>query len=155
MGQVVVQYISSSQSQYHAIPSGVRETPTGVDRVPEGKFGASSSRSRAKTKIGPFGSIETKFTFCAIEDETLCRRETTPPFAVGDKVWLKLQSYRQHSVERWRYQKLGKKWYEPFMIIKKISDVAFQLQLLEGTINFPVFHAALHKPFKGTKTTTR
>lgn len=40
----------------------------------------------------------------------------------------------------------------PFAILKKISDVAFRLQLPEGTTNFPVFHAAWLKPFKGMET---
>lgn len=73
------------------------------------------------------------------------------PFAIGDKVWLKLHPYRQHSVEHWRYQKISKKWYGPFAILKKINDVAFHLQLPEGTTIFQVFHAALLKPFKGTE----
>lgn len=74
------------------------------------------------------------------------------PFNVVNKIWLKLHPYRQHSVEHRKYQKLSKKWYGPFEIIKRGSEVAFRLKLLEGSTIFPVFHAALLKPFKGTET---
>lgn len=70
-------------------------------------------------------------------------------FNVEDKVWLKLHPYRQHSVERWKFQKLGKKLYGPLEILKKINDVAFRLRLLESSSIFPVFHVSLLKRFKG------
>lgn len=72
-------------------------------------------------------------------------------FKEGQLVLLKLQPYWQHSIERCKYQKLGKKWYGPYKIIKKVSEVAMRLELPVGSTIFPVFHALLLKPFRGEK----
>lgn len=64
-------------------------------------------------------------------------------------IWLKLQPYRQNSVNRWTCLKLAKRYYGPFQIIKKISSVAYRLKLPTGSLIFPVFHIALLKPFQG------
>ncbi|XP_026417003.1 uncharacterized protein LOC113312466 [Papaver somniferum] len=51
-------------------------------------------------------------------------------FEVGNKVYLKLQPYRQASVDLRRNLKLATKYYGPFSIIQKIGAAAYKLQLL-------------------------
>lgn len=64
-------------------------------------------------------------------------------------VWLKLQPYRQISVEFRQSLKLSKRYFRPFKITKKISSVAYRLALPKGSSIFPVFHISLLKPFVG------
>lgn len=63
-------------------------------------------------------------------------------FAKGDWVYLKLQPYRQISVGGMRNQKLSSKFYGPFEILKKIGDVAYQLNLPPNSQIHPVFHVS-------------
>lgn len=70
-------------------------------------------------------------------------------FNEGEWVWLKLQPYRQHSVDQRRCQKILVRFYCPFTIIKKISVVAYRLKLPPDCKIFPVFHISLLKWFKG------
>lgn len=64
-------------------------------------------------------------------------------------MWLKLQPYRQHSVDRRRCQKLVVKFYGPYQIEKKISMVAYRLTLPPTCCIFPMFHISLLKRFQG------
>lgn len=70
-------------------------------------------------------------------------------FQVGQWVWLELQPYGQHSVERRKFQKLSMKFYGPFLVEKKISNVAYRIALPPDCKIFPVFHIGLLKEFKG------
>ena len=47
------------------------------------------------------------------------KRQKEKHFGVGDLVYLKLQPYRQSSIEVRSNAKLAAKYYEPFKIIKK------------------------------------
>jgi len=67
----------------------------------------------------------------------------------GDLVLVKLQPYRQHFVALRRHQKLGLRHFGPFKIIKKLSDVAYKLELLEETKIHNAFHVSVLKKFKG------
>jgi ribosomal protein L21E len=64
-------------------------------------------------------------------------------FQVGDNVFLKLQPYIQSSVAPRANHKLLFKYYGPFRVIAKISEVAYKLDLPEGSTVHPVFHVSL------------
>ncbi|KAJ0895862.1 putative nucleotidyltransferase, Ribonuclease H [Helianthus annuus] len=70
-------------------------------------------------------------------------------FQIGDMVFLKLQDYRQKSVENRSYRKLSKRFYGPFKVIERIGAVAYKLQLPPGATVHPVFHVSLLREAKG------
>jgi hypothetical protein len=71
-------------------------------------------------------------------------------FDVGNWVYLKLQLYRQSSVESRNNAKLAAKYYGPFKILKKIGPVAYLLELPKESKLHPVFHVSVLKKYVGT-----
>ncbi|GJX65560.1 hypothetical protein Tco_0299903 [Tanacetum coccineum] len=70
-------------------------------------------------------------------------------FAIGDWVFLKLRLHHQQSIVRHIYQKLAARFYGPFLIIDKIGNVAYKLQLPKSSKTHPVFHVSLLKHVVG------
>lgn len=75
-------------------------------------------------------------------------------FNVGDWVNLKLQPYRQSSVEFRSNVKLYAKYYGPFKIFKKIGAIAYLLDLPKDSKLHPVFHISVLKQQVGTAEPT-
>lgn len=50
-------------------------------------------------------------------------------FAAGDWVYIRLRPYSQLSVRRQRYNKLSRRFFDPFQIIQRIGDVAYKVDL--------------------------
>lgn len=67
----------------------------------------------------------------------------------GDLVYLKLHPQRQHPLLQTSNRKLFPRYAGPFLIIKKISDVAYQLKLTNDAPIHDVFHVSLLKPALG------
>ncbi|XP_057746886.1 uncharacterized protein LOC130966135 [Arachis stenosperma] len=72
-------------------------------------------------------------------------------FEEGDLVLVKLQPYRQHSVALRRSQKLGMRYFGPFPICRKLSSVAYRLELPAEAKIHNVFHISALKKFRGEK----
>ena len=63
-------------------------------------------------------------------------------FEEGDMVYLKIQPYRQRSLENCRNEKLAPKYYGPYEVLKKIGAVAYKLKLPSYATIHPVFHVS-------------
>jgi hypothetical protein len=64
-------------------------------------------------------------------------------FGVGDWVYLKLQPYRQVTIQgKGQHHKLKPKYYGPFEVLAKVGTVAYELNLPSGSFIHPVFHVS-------------
>ena len=68
------------------------------------------------------------------------KHRTERTFDVGELVFLKLQPYVQSSVVHRANHKLAYKYYGPYKIVGRIGEVAYKLELPEGSRIHPVFH---------------
>ncbi|GKA62964.1 retrotransposable element Tf2 [Tanacetum coccineum] len=71
-------------------------------------------------------------------------------FEVGMKVYLKLQPYRQSTVRQGTHHKFAAKYYGPFVVIAKVGEAAYKLQLPPNSQIHLVFHVSQLKLCKGT-----
>ena len=82
------------------------------------------------------------------------QHRTDRTFEPGNWVWVRLQPYRQRTLERRTHQKLGPHFPGPYKVLRRIGAVAYELQLQPTTRVHPVFHVSLLRPFKGTTEET-
>jgi hypothetical protein len=63
-------------------------------------------------------------------------------FTVGDWVYLKLQPHVQQYVQRRHNHKLSFKYFGPYLILQRIGNAAYKLQLPESAQIHPVVHVS-------------
>lgn len=73
------------------------------------------------------------------------KKNSERTFAVGDWMYLKFQPYRHTSVEFLINQRLSTKFYCPFLIIKKVGTVTYNLRFPTSASIHPTFHVSLLK----------
>lgn len=62
--------------------------------------------------------------------------------AVGDLVYIKLRPYRLRSLANKPNEKLGSKYFSPFVILKRVGPVAYHLKLPSSSAIHPIFHVS-------------
>jgi hypothetical protein len=72
-------------------------------------------------------------------------------FAERDQVFLQLQPYKQTSLKAEHCQKLAPKFYGPYIVLKRVGQVAYQLALPSQSKLHHVFHVSCLKKVIGTK----
>jgi hypothetical protein len=72
-------------------------------------------------------------------------------FAEGDQVFLRLQPYKQTSLKAKHYQKLAPKFYCPYIVLKHVGQVTYQLALPRHSKLHIVFHVSCLKKVIGAK----
>lgn len=77
------------------------------------------------------------------------RKRSEREFQAVDWVFLKLQSYRQTTVERRKVEKLSPMFFGPYEIISKVRHVAYTLKLPKNLKVHPTFHVSLLKQYHG------
>lgn len=70
-------------------------------------------------------------------------------YDMGDMVYLRLQPFRQSSLKKWRAEKLQPRFFDPYRILRNVGDVAYELELLEGSKIYNTFHVSLLKKVVG------
>jgi len=63
-------------------------------------------------------------------------------FQPGDLVYMKLQPYVQSSVAARTNKKLSFRFYGPYKVLQRIGNVAYKLDLPEGSRVHPVLHVS-------------
>jgi hypothetical protein len=72
-------------------------------------------------------------------------------FGEGDLVFLRLQPYKKNSLKDEHFQKLAPKFYGPYIVLKHVGQVTYQLALPSQSNLHPVFHVSCLKKVIGTR----
>jgi hypothetical protein len=70
-------------------------------------------------------------------------------------VFLRLQPYKKTSLKADHCQKLAPKFYGPYIVLKLVGQVAYQLTLPSHSKLHPIFHVSCLKKVIGTKFQTQ
>jgi hypothetical protein len=70
-------------------------------------------------------------------------------FEVQDLVFLRLQPYRQSSLKKSGAEKLRPHFYGPYKVIRRVGEVAYDLELPEGNRFHNTFHVSYLKKALG------
>ena len=70
-------------------------------------------------------------------------------FEVGDLVYLRLQPYRQSTLKQKGAEKLKPRFYGPYRVIGIVGQVAYELELPQGSKIHNIFHVSCLKKALG------
>jgi hypothetical protein len=76
-------------------------------------------------------------------------------FVEGDQVFLRLQPYKKTSLKDDHFQKMVPKFYGPYMVLKNVGQVAYQLDFPYHSKLHPIFHVSFLNNVIGTKCQTQ
>ena len=77
------------------------------------------------------------------------RRRIEWSFEVKDLIYLRLQPYKQSSLKQKGAEKLKPRFYGPYRVMRRVGEVAYQLELPEGSKIHNVFHVSCLKKVVG------
>ncbi|WOG96017.1 hypothetical protein DCAR_0415347 [Daucus carota subsp. sativus] len=83
------------------------------------------------------------------------KHRTERVFDEGDEVFVKLKAFKQTSLKEAKDNKFTPRFFGPYKIIKKIGQVAYQLQLPATAKVHPTFHVSLLKKKVGSHAITQ
>ncbi|KAA3480066.1 reverse transcriptase [Gossypium australe] len=78
------------------------------------------------------------------------RKRSNREFEVGDRVYVKLQPYIQHSLKQFRNQKLAPRYFGPFPVEARVGKVAYKLTLHVTAKIHHTFHVSQLKKHVGS-----
>ncbi|XP_058755573.1 uncharacterized protein LOC131628770 [Vicia villosa] len=97
--------------------------------------------------------IHLKKSRIAMEKQANTKRRNVT-FVEGDWVLLKLQPYRQTTVQHRSSQKLAQRYFGPFRVIKRTGTVNYLLDLPSSSRIHPIVHVSLLKAYHGVQPPT-
>ncbi|XP_059068313.1 uncharacterized protein LOC131858861 [Cryptomeria japonica] len=77
------------------------------------------------------------------------RKRTERTFEVGDFVFLRLQPYKQASIKKSGAEKLKPRFYGPYKVLRRIGEVAYEIELQKNSKIHNVFHVSRLKKVLG------
>ncbi|KAH7352799.1 hypothetical protein KP509_19G065000, partial [Ceratopteris richardii] len=98
---------------------------------------------QANLKIAQFNLQQATERMKAFVD----RHQTPRTFQEEDHTWMRLREYLSISKTLGQKLKLSPRFCGPWIVIKKISDVAYKLQLLDNCKVHRVFHVSKLRPY--------
>ena len=108
----------------------------GDSRVPKAKNFLQDSQDILRVLKENIQQAQNKKKLYADQHQIECN------FEVGDMVYLRLQLYRQSSLKKNGAEKLKPRFYGPYKVIHKVGEVAYEIELLEGSWVHNMFHVS-------------
>lgn len=82
------------------------------------------------------------------------RHRTERHFEEGDLVYLQLQPYRQLTLKQKGAEKLQPRFNGPYRLVRRVGEVAYKLELPQGSRIHNIFHVSCLKKVLGQQVTT-